>query len=62
MNLNRLKKQRKPLLYNSLRNESAWLPSYMNGYEGIARPFWKKNAYGNKVGDYDSLKKELGFE
>ena len=49
-------------MYNSLRNELAWLPSYMNGYGGIARPFWKKNAYGNKVGDYDSLKRELGFE
>ena len=50
------------IVYNSLRNESTWLPSYMDGYEDIARPFWKKNAYGNKVGDYDSLKKELGFD
>ena len=50
------------IVYNSLRNESSWLPSYMDGYEDIARPFWKKNAYGNKVGDYDPLKKELGFE
>ena len=50
------------IVYNSLRNESTWLPSYMDGYEDIARPFWKKNAYGNKVGDYESLKKELGFE
>jgi hypothetical protein len=50
------------IVYNSLRNELSWLPSYMEGYENIARPFWKRNAYGNKVGDYESLKKELGFE
>lgn len=50
------------ILYNSLRNESGWLPSYMSGYESYAHPFWKKNIYGEKVGDYEFIKKELGFE
>ncbi len=50
------------IVYNSLRKEASWLPLYMKEYENIARPFWKINVYGNKVGDYDSLKKELGFE
>ena len=50
------------IVYNSLRKESTWLPSYMDGYEDIARPFWKNDTYRNKVGDYESLKKELGFE
>lgn len=49
-------------MYNSLRNESGWLPSYMSGYESYAHPFWKKNIYGEKVGDYEFIKKELGFE
>ena len=50
------------ILYNSLRNESGWFPAYMSGYENYAYPFWKKNAYGEKVGDYQLIKKELGFE
>lgn len=27
------------IVYNSMRNENAWLPSYMKGYESFARPF-----------------------
>lgn len=50
------------ILYNSLRNESGWFPTYMAGYEYCAHPFWKKNYYGEKVGDYDLIKKELGFD
>lgn len=49
------------ILYNSLRKEAAWLPSYMSGYEDIARPFWTKNISGNKVGDYSYIKEALGF-
>lgn len=47
------------IVYNSTRNESTWLPSYMSGYEG--HPFWKYNDYSDKVGDYDYIKEELGF-
>ena len=49
------------IVYNSLRNESEWFPNYMSGYESIARPFWIRNAFGEKIGDYDFIKKELGF-
>ena len=49
------------IVYNSLRYESTWFPGYMSGYESIAHPFWKRNVYGEKVGDYDFIKKELGF-
>ncbi len=47
------------ILYNSTRCESTWLPSYMFGYQG--HPFWKYDRNGNKVGDYEFIKKELGF-
>jgi len=50
------------IIYNSLRYESEWFPSYMKGYEDIARPFWKRDANLNKVGDYEFIKKELGVE
>ena len=49
------------IVYNSMRCESDWFPSYMSGYESIAHPFWKRNVYGEKVGDYDFIKRELGF-
>lgn len=49
------------IVYNSTRKESNWLPSYMNGYEDIARPFWKIDDNGNKVGDYAYIKEALGF-
>lgn len=49
------------IVYNSTRKESNWFPSYMNGYEDYARPFWKIDAYGNKVGDYSYIKEVLGF-
>lgn len=46
------------IIYNSLRHESSWLPSYMANYKSQARPFWiikdKK-----KVGDYDYIKQVL---
>ena len=56
------KKKRIIILYNSTRYETEWLPSYMKGYEHIARPFWIRNAWGNKVGDYSYIKEVMGFE
>jgi len=57
------KKKKKTIIivYNSTRNESNWLPSYMNGYENDAKPFWKIDANGKKVGDYSYIKEVLGF-
>ncbi|MEG0900138.1 MAG: hypothetical protein RSA73_08330 [Anaerovoracaceae bacterium] len=55
------KKQTIIIIYNSTRNELSWLPSYMNGYENDAKPFWKKDANGNKVGDYSYIKEVFGF-
>lgn len=50
------------VLYNSTRYEAAWLPSYMKGYENIARPFWTFDGWGRKVGDYSYIKGVLGFD
>ena len=50
------------ILYNSLRNEVNWLPTYMSGYEAYAHPFWTKNACGLKTGDYDFIKRALDFD
>ena len=57
------KKKKKTIIivYNSTRNEASWLPSYMSGYEDDAKPFWKYDANGNKVGDYAYIKEVLGF-
>ena len=57
------KKRKKAIIivYNSTRKETSWLPSYMNGYEDYAKPFWKYDAYGRKVGDYAYIKEVLGF-
>ena len=49
------------ILYNSLRKEVTWLPSYMKDYENKAVPFWIKNSNGEKVGDYTTIKAKLGF-
>lgn len=50
------------VLYNSLRKEASWLPSYMKDYEQVAHPFWIKNKDGNKVGDYSYIKEALGYD
>lgn len=50
------------IVYNSLNNQSDWLPSYMEGYESHAFPFWKKDWWGNRVGNYAAVKKALGYE
>lgn len=49
------------IVYNSTRRETSWLPSYMSGYEDTAKPFWKYDGNGNKVGDYSYIKEVLGF-
>lgn len=58
------KKRKKPIIviYNSLRKESKWLPSYMAYYESDAQPFWTKNDSGEKVGDYAYIKEVLGYD
>lgn len=57
------KKKKKAIIivYNSTRKEVSWLPSYMSGYEDYAKPFWKYDAYGRKVGDYAYIKEVLGY-
>ena len=57
------KKKKKTIIivYNSTRKEASWLPLYMNGYEDYAKPFWKFDTYGRKVGDYSYIKEVLGF-
>ena len=57
------KKREKPIIivYNSLRKESNWLPSYMKDYESDAYPFWTKNYLGEKVGNYAYIKQVLGY-
>ena len=49
------------VVYNSLRNESNWIPSYMKDYEIYAEQFCKINALGEKVGNYDYIKEVLGY-
>lgn len=57
------KKRKKPIIviYNSLRKESSWLPSYMKDYELNAYPFWIKNSFGEKIGNYAYIKQVLGY-
>lgn len=50
------------ILYNSTRNETAWLPSYMKGYEDKAMPFWMYNSEWKRVGNYAIIKNALGFD
>lgn len=49
------------IVYNSLYKQPSWLPTYMNGYESIAQPFWTKDYWGNKVGNYSYIKGALGY-
>lgn len=49
------------IVYNSSRNENTWFPSYMNGYEERAFPFWVYNDSGKRVGNYQRIKDVLGF-
>ena len=58
------KKREKSIIvvYNSLNHQPSWLPDYMSDYEDYAHPFWKKDAWGNKVGDYQYIKAALGYD
>lgn len=49
------------IVYNSTRKETQWLPSYMNGYEDAAVPFWTYNDKGERIGNYSYIKEVLGF-
>lgn len=49
------------IVYNSTRYESSWLPIYMSDYKDEAKPFWKNDTAGKKVGDYAYIKEVLGF-
>lgn len=49
------------VVYNSLYRQPSWLPSYMKAYENEAQPFWTKNAWGDKVGNYAFIKQALGY-
>ncbi|MCI8490843.1 MAG: hypothetical protein HFJ04_11530 [Lachnospiraceae bacterium] len=57
------KKSGKPIIvvYNSLRKETSWLPFYMKEYGLNAQLFWIINNFGQKVGNYDYIKKALGY-
>lgn len=57
------KKKKKTIIivYNSTRKETNWLPSYMSDFEDSAKPFWKFDDSGKKVGDYSYIKEVLGF-
>ena len=56
------KKKQIIIVYNSLRNENEWLPSYMKGYENCAIPFWIYDSNYNKIGNYSKIKEVLGYE
>lgn len=58
----KLKKKNIIVVYNSLRKEATWLPWYMKKFEDVAQPFWVYNDFGEKVGNYDFIKKALGYE
>lgn len=49
------------IVYNSTRKEANWLPVYMTGYKDAAKPFWKYDTNGKRVGDYAYIKEVLGF-
>lgn len=50
------------IVYNSLIKQPKWLPDYMSCYEKAAHPFWKESSNGSRIGDYQFIKTELGYE
>ena len=50
------------IVYNSPYKRPEWLPLYMKDYEDQAQPFWIKNSWGGRSGNYDFIKKALGYE
>lgn len=57
----RKKKKSIVVVYNSLNKQPSWLPDYMKNYEAEAQPFWVKNVWGERVGNYPFIKKALGY-
>ena len=49
------------VVYNSLNKQPSWLPSYMSDYADQAQPFWVNTSRG-RIGNYDFIKKALGYE
>lgn len=49
------------VVYNSLNKQPSWLPSYMSDYADQAQPFWIKS-FNGRMGNYDFIKKALGYE
>ncbi len=49
------------VVYNSLNKQPGWLPWYMNAYINEAQPFWIKNVWGERIGNYAFIKKALGY-
>ncbi len=50
------------VVYNSLNRQPSWLPGYLTDYADSAQPFWTRNAWGTKVGNYPLIKQILGYE
>ena len=50
------------IVYNALIKQPGWLPPYMKAYEDQAQPFWIRNSWNGRSGDYDFIKKALGYE
>lgn len=51
--------------YSYLRHEfeeAKWRPIYMKEYEIDAQPFWVKNDFNQKVGNYDYIKEAFGYD
>lgn len=53
------KNKRIIILYNSLSKKEDWLPAYMRDYVELAVPFWIKNKYNERVGNYEYIKQAL---
>lgn len=49
------------VVYNSVKKQPGWLPSYMSDYVDIAQPFWIKGSNGEKIGNYYFIKQALGY-
>lgn len=49
------------IVYNSMRKEESWLPTYMSEYKNCAVPFWTTNSWGRRVGNYECIKGVLGL-
>ena len=57
------KKEKKIIVvYNSTRKENEWLPWYLSEYKDSAVPFWINSPSGNRIGNYQFIKNELGYE